>query len=250
MEGVPAIVWFVLLGGLLSAGVSGMRGLRCLRDSVQSLELDQLSSPPHWLSTRAFIGMLAAFPVVVLARPQGPVALLSGGVVGLIAYVSAPWFLADMRKRLERRILDDLASHLDLLAVALEAGRSWSAALALCVERAPGSPLSRAWRRVWLDIQAGTEPLEALRALEQRLRLQPLTTLLNALRAAEKLKRPAAEVLRERARHCASARFARAERRARAAPLKLWAAMLLCLLPCTAAVLAYPLADFLARIAG
>ena len=132
----------------------------------------------------------------------------------------------------------------------MEAGSSWSAALTLCIERAPDGPLRRAWQRVLLEIHAGAEPLDALRALEQRLRLQPLATLVAALRAADKLAMPASAVLRERARHCAAARFARAERRARAAPLKLWAAMLLCLAPCTAVVLAYPLAWTLARVAG
>ena len=73
---------------------------------------------------------------------------------------------------------------------------------------------------------------------------------MSALRAADKLKLPVAGVLRDRSRHCAAARFARAERRARAAPLKLWAAMWLCLVPCTVAVLAWPLARFLALLAG
>ena len=58
----------------------------------------------------------------------------------------------------------------------------------------------------------------------------------------------AAGVLRDRARHCAASRFARAERLARAAPLKVWAALLLCLAPCTAVVLAFPLAQLLAKL--
>jgi tight adherence protein C len=59
-----------------------------------------------------------------------------------------------------------------------------------------------------------------------------------------------APVLRDKARQCAAQRFARAEYLARAAPLKLWAALLLCLAPCTVVVLAYPVARMLAIALG
>ena len=45
-------------------------------------------------------------------------------------------------------------------------------------------------------------------------------------------------------------RFARAERLARAAPLKLWAALVLAIVPCTFVVLALPIARMLVLIAG
>jgi tight adherence protein C len=150
----------------------------------------------------------------------------------------------------ELRILDEFALHLDLMAIAMEAGSSWTAALVLCTERAPDGPLRRAWQRVILEIHGGSEPLDALRNLEQRLRLPAMATLVSALRAAEKLQLPASSVLRDRSRQTNAQRFARAERQARAAPLKLWAAMLLCLVPCTAVVLAFPLAQLLVRLLG
>jgi tight adherence protein C len=147
-------------------------------------------------------------------------------------------------------VLDDLPLHLDLIAVAMESGSSWTAALTLCGERAPDSALRRAWERVMLEVHAGAEPLEALRGLDQRANLRPISTLVSALRAADKLQMPWSAVLRERARQCAAHRFARAEHRARVAPLKLWAAMLLCLLPCTAVVLAFPVARWLSLLAS
>jgi tight adherence protein C len=61
---------------------------------------------------------------------------------------------------------------------------------------------------------------------------------------------PLAPVLRERATQSAANRFARAERRARAAPLKLWATLVLCIAPCTLVVLAFPMAKLLALLAG
>jgi pilus assembly protein TadC len=104
--------------------------------------------------------------------------------------------------------------------------------------------------RVSLEIHAGAEPLEALRGLEQRVGLKPLSSLVAALRSAERLNLGLAQVLRERARQSAGHRFARAERRARVAPLKLWAALVLAIVPCTFVVLSLPIARMLARIAG
>jgi tight adherence protein C len=245
---LPAFIWLLVALGTMAVGIHGLRGLLEIHAALQVAELDRISPPPHWAATRALTGVLAGMPVAWLLRDLGTLAIAPGGAIAAMGFWLAPQLLDSARRRLQRRLLDELALHLDLLAVALESGSSWSAALVLCVERTAEGPLRRAWQRVILDIHGGMDPLDALRDMEQRLRLQPLTTLLSALKAAEKLKLPAAGVLRDRARHCSAARFARAERRARAAPLKLWAAMLLCLLPCTAAVLAYPLARLLAAV--
>ena len=243
-------VWLLLAAGVAVVGVQGLRGLRVILGALRELELDRLAPPPHWPATRALLGVFAALPVAWLARSTGAAALVSAGAVAALGFWVAPRLLAGARRRLQRQLLDELGLHFELLAVALESGSSWTSALALCVEQAPDGPLRRAWPLVIREIQGGADPLDALRALEQRLRLQPLTTLISALRAAEKLRLPAASVLRDRARHCAAARFARAERLARAAPLKLWAAMLLCLAPCSAVVLAYPISQLLAMLAG
>lgn len=241
--------WLLIAVGMVPLALFGLRGWVDVLDAAQRAEFDRLASPPHWPAARGLCGALLGVAVLMSAS-----ALASLGVIPVVlaiaaaamGFAAAPALLKTLRKHVERQVLDELPLHLDLIAVALESGSSWAAALALCVDRAPAGPLRRAWERVVLEMHAGAEPLEALRNLDQRLNLRPISTLVSALRAAEKLQMPWAPVLRERARQSAAGRFARAEHRARAAPLKLWAAMLLCLAPCTAAVLAYPLAAGLA----
>lgn len=247
---LPAVIWLLVAAGLFALGVFGLRGLLHIHEALRLAEFERLAAPPHWQATRALVGALFALPVLFAARHLGAVALVAGVAIGALGFWMSPQLLAAARRHVERDVLDALALHFDLIAVALESGSTWGAALNLCIERAPDGPLRRAWQRVVLEIHGGVEPLDALRNLEQRLRLTPLTTLVSALRAAEKLRLPAASVLRDRARSCAASRFARAERAARAAPLKLWAAMLLCLVPCTAMVLAFPLARMLAKLWG
>jgi pilus assembly protein TadC len=250
MDGIPVLVWMLAAAGLVFVGVQGLRGLVAIREALHDLQFERMTPPPHWPATRMLVGLAGGLPLMLVMRELGAVALIAGGSAVALGFWLTPRWLVALRRGLERQMLDELALHLDMLAVAMESGATWSAALAACVERAPAGPMRRAWQQVIMDMHSGTEPLDALRALEQRLRLQPLATLVSALRASEKLGLPPAPVLRDRARHCAAARFARAERRARAAPLKLWAAMLLCLAPCTVAVLAWPLARLLALLAG
>jgi tight adherence protein C len=235
---------------MFGLSVLGLRGLMDIRDALRFAELNRLASPAHWQATRAGLGLAAAVPVFLAGSALGGGAWLAACCVAALGYGVAPQFLASARQRAEYELLDDLAVHLDLIALAMEAGRALPAALATCAERAPEGALRRAWARVLLDIHAGAEPLEALRALEQRTGLKPLAVLVSALRSAEKLGIPAAQVFRERARQSAAQRFARAERLARAAPLQLWATLVLALVPCTFVVLAFPLARLLALVLG
>jgi tight adherence protein C len=250
---VPDIPLIVLLGaaaGLFALSVFGLRGFLDIRDALRSAELSRLSAPVHWLATRAWAGVGAATPVFLATSRLGASAWLAAGAVAALGFWVAPRFLAAARQRVEREVLGDLALHLDLIALAMEAGSSLPAALSVCAERAPPGALQRAWARVILDIHAGAEPLDALRALEQRMGLEPLNSLLTALRSAERFNIEPAQVMRERARQSAAQRFARAERLARAAPLKLWAALVLCIAPCTLVVLAFPVARLLALALG
>ena len=241
---------FVILATMFGLSVLGLRGLLDIRDALRFAELNRLASPAHWRATRAWLGLAAAVPVFFAGSGLASGAWMAAAVVAAMGYWVAPQFLASARQRAGHELLDDLTVHLDLIALALEAGRELPAALATCAERAPEGALRRAWARVLLEIHAGAEPLEALRALEQRTGLKTLAALVTALRSAERLDIPAAQVFRERARQSAAQRFARAERLARAAPLQLWAALVLAIVPCTFVLLAFPLARLLAQMLG
>ncbi len=247
---IPLVLLAAGAAGVFALSVFGLRGLLDIREALRNADLARLSAPEHWQITRAWIGVAAGVPMLLATSRLGVAAWLAGAATAALGYWVAPEFLAAARRRVEHEVLDDLAVHLDLIALAMEAGSSLPAALAIGAERAPPGALRRALSAVVLEIHAGVEPLEALRGLEQRVALKPLSSLVVALRSAERLNLDVAQVLRERARQSAGHRFARAERRARVAPLKLWAALVLALAPCTMVVLAFPIAQLLARVAG
>jgi tight adherence protein C len=250
MADVPAFVFVGVGAGVFTLAVFGLRGLADIHAALRAGELTRLDAPRHWRATRAFCGFVCCAPVYAVTASLGGAGFLAALAVAGVGYAVAPQFLASARRRIEHELLDELPLHLDLLALALENGSSLPSAFASCAERAPESVLRRAWARVIAETASGVDPLEALRGLEQRLSLAPMTSLLQALRAAQRLGMDFAPVLRDKARQCAAQRFARAEYLARAAPLKLWAALLLCLAPCTVVVLAYPAARMLAIALG
>jgi tight adherence protein C len=246
---VPLIVLACGAAGAFALTVFGLRGLLGIRDDLRHADLTRLPAPEQWRVTRAWLGFTAAVPMLLVTSRLGSAAWLAGAVTAAVGYWAAPEFLAAARRRVERELLDDLVVHLDLAALAMEAGSSLPAALAICVERGPDGALRRSLSAVMLEIHSGAQPLDALRELEQRVGLRPLVSLVTALRSAERLNLDLAQVLRERARQSAGIRFARAERLARAAPLKLWAALWLAIVPCTFVLLAFPIAQMLALLA-
>jgi pilus assembly protein TadC len=248
--GPPLVVWLVIAAAMFALGVHGARGLLAVRRAIRVAELTELVHPPHWRMTRAFLGAGAALPVLMLVATLGWGAFAAAGIVTALGYAVAPQFLASIRERVEREVLDVLPLHLDLMALAMESGAGLPLAIAIAAEHGPPGALRRALEALRLDVQGGVEPLDALRELDQRIGLRSVSTLVTSLRSADRLGMPLAPVLRERATQSAANRFARAERLARAAPLKLWAALVLAIAPGTFVVLAFPIARALAVIAG
>ena len=246
MDGFPLPLKLLLAASFAGLSLPGMRGLLDIRAALQAGDLPRLGAPRHWIATRAWFGFVAAVPVYLATVSLGAGAFGAALVCAGLGFAVAPQFLASLRRHAEQRLLDELALHLDLIALALEAGSSLPSALNACAERSPQGPLRNAWAQAVLAIHAGADPHDELRDIEQRFALRPLTTALQALRSAERAGIDAAPVLRERARQSAAARFARAERQARAAPLRLWATLMLCIAPCTLLVLAFPVARLLA----
>jgi tight adherence protein C len=246
----PLMLLLILAGSVFVLGVHGLRGLLGIRAAIRNANLDELANPMHWRVTRTFVGACAALPLGFLQSPLGGAACLAALVVAVLGYLVAPQFLASARARIGREVLDDLPVHLDLMALAMESGSSLPMALALATEHGPAGALRRALEGALGEVHAGAEVLDVLRALDQRLGLRSFSTLVTALRSAERLGMPLAPLLRERATQSAANRFARAERLARAAPLKLWATLVLCIAPCTLVVLAFPVAKLLALAVG
>ncbi len=237
---VPQWLRVLLPAAELIAAPLGPRLPPALRERVyvalRGAEVEEEVQPQQFIALAALHGLAGA----TLATLLWPVSVL-GAVIGL-ALAALPWvWLRDARRRRDWQILRDLSVYVDMLTLALEAGGALSVALRVATDRMPDSPLRRAFHRVQNDLRSGRSRAEALRALAQRVDAASVTSLVAALVQAESSGGSLSGVLRAQSEQRLNERFARAEKLALEAPVRLLAPLILCIFPCTFLVLAFPI---------
>lgn len=226
--GEPVAAW---MGPRLPTGLrqSLQRRLRCAG-------IDEEILPQQWL---AISGLAAVVSGVGTGALGGSA---SWGMAGVLAGAMLPTlWMRDATARRSHEVIRDLPVYVDMLTLALEAGGALSVALKVATERAPDGVLRRAFMRVQGDLRAGRSRSEALQTLAERISVPAVDTLVAALVQAESSGASLAAVLRAQADQRLQERFARAERLALEAPVKMLGPLVLCIFPCTFLVLAFPL---------
>ncbi len=145
------------------------------------------------------------------------------------------------RRFLERRIARDLPSYLDLLTVCVEAGATLTAGVNQIIEGAPDSPLRRYFEHVLREVRGGQLRAHAFERVAALYAVPSLSTLAAALGHAESSGMSLGGILRAQGQQRIAERFARAEKLAMQAPVKLLGPLILCIFPCTFVVLAVPI---------
>ncbi len=211
-------------------------------DMLERADLDQVLNAEQWLMAPLLAAVAASFLCHLCLRGSGateiwPLAFAaSTGVV-------LPWLaLRDRIRKRQRTVLRDLPGYLDLLALALEAGCAFSAALQLAVQRSPPSALRAGFERVLQEVRAGSQRSDALRRLDRRVGVGALGAAVAAIVQAESTGVSLAPVIRAQALRCTQQRFARAEKLAMEAPVKMLGPLVLCIFPCTFIVIGFPIA--------
>lgn len=224
----PLAVW---LGPRLSLG---------LRERIQRelrvAELDDGLLPQQFLATALSLPMVIGMAALLLGASIS-MSILLIAVIAMLPW----WWLREAANRQRLEVLRELPMYLDMLTLALEAGGALSVALKISTERAPDTLLKRAFTRVQGDLRAGRSRVEALRALAERLDSPAVTALVAALIQADSSGGSLADVLRAQSEQRLDERFARAEKAAMEAPVKMLGPLVLCIFPCTFIVLAAPI---------
>ena len=224
----PAAVW---LGPRMPTGLR-----QSLQRRLRLAGIDEAVLPQQWLAVGGASALLAA--AAGGAAGAEPWAMLGLSVFG--AMMPMLWMRDAVTCRAQE-VIRDLPVYVDMLTLALEAGGALSVALKVATDRAPDGVLRRAFMRVQGDLRAGRSRSEALLALGERLSLPAVDPLVAALVQAESSGASLATVLRAQADQRLHERFARAEKLALEAPVKMLGPLVLCIFPCTFLVLAFPL---------
>jgi len=231
---------FVALTDEVSARV-GPRLPVALRVSVQErlrrAGVEEDLTPPQFVMVTVTIGALALAMARLGGLPLWAACAVGGGMA-----CAPPVWLREISLARRDAVLRELPLYVDMLTLALEAGGSLSVALKVATERSPDSVLRRAFLRVQGDLRAGRSRAEALRSLGERLDVPAAKPLVAALIQADASGGSLASVLRSQSEQRLNERFARAEKRAMEAPVRMLGPLVLCIFPCTFLILAVPVA--------
>jgi tight adherence protein C len=210
-------------------------------------DLDASFSPEHWLALRVSqaltLSMLVGATTWAL---KGPLVVASV-VAFAIGYGWLGIWCRQLRLVRDQLIARDLPAYLDLLTVCVESGATLTAGIRLVVDQAPQSPLRHYFQRVLREVRAGRPRAQAFETMARLYAVQSLSALAAALVHAEKSGMSLGTVLRAQAEQRIAERFARAEKLAMQASVKLLGPLILCIFPCTFIVLAVPIVVRLAE---
>ncbi len=209
---------------------------------LRRAELDYALSPQQWASTKIVYAMLVGLLAKLVAAELDAAGLVwpvCGAIAGVL-YLEL--WMRDRIKLIELQIVKGLPNFLDMLTLSVESGCNLTVGIALAVEKSPDSPLRRGFQRLLREIRSGRSRIDALRAMESRFDLNVITSLVTALVQAEKTGASLGGVLRAQSTQRTNERFARAEKMAMEAPVKMLGPLILCIFPCTFIVIGFPIA--------
>ena len=181
-----------------------------------------------------FLGLLAGFSLADGARKI--VLALSSDSPASICLPSS-----SRRRRRSRadRIDAELPNFVDQLAIAIEAGMSFDAALNHLIEAHEG-PLGEEMGRILTELRIGESRRAALRSFTERVGTESAIAFANAVLASDDLGSPLAGILRAQAGDLRHRRQMYAEERAQKAPVKMLFPIAIFILPVMFVVILAP----------
>lgn len=203
-------------------------------------ELLTLMGPPYRMQVGSFFGIQLGLSVVVIilfflwsvrSSPNAPgqwaLAMLLGAAIG--AYFPYFWLKRKVTER-RRSLLRALPGALDFLAINVEAGLGFDAAMGQVVQRWRNT-LTDELALLLIDFQIGKARKDAWRELIQRTQLPELTTFVTAMLQNEQVGASISSLLRTQADQMRIRRRQAAEEAARKAPVKLLFPLVFFILP-------------------
>jgi tight adherence protein C len=140
------------------------------------------------------------------------------------------FFLSKAASRRAERIDSELPHFVDQLALVIEAGMSFDAALTYLAEVNEG-PLAEEMQRVLTELRVGESRRAAIRSFAVRVGSDDAIAFANAVLASDQLGSPLGAILRSQASDLRHRRQIYAEERAQKAPVKMLVPMAIFILP-------------------
>ncbi|HLO94146.1 MAG TPA: type II secretion system F family protein [Burkholderiaceae bacterium] len=204
--------------------------------------LDYALAPEQFIAAQILTGCFGALLLWWMADSlqldSGPWPL----VAGAFGFTFPAIWLRDRIQLRKRDTLKTLPFMLDIITLCVEAGLNLTGAFGQAVAKGPAGPLRDEFSRVLRDVRAGRPRIDALRTMADRMNEPSITNLVSALIQAERMGMNLGPILRAQSEQRRNERFARAEKLAMEAPVKLLFPLIAFIFPCTFVVLGFPIA--------
>jgi tight adherence protein C len=195
------------------------------------------------LTAEVFMGGRVAVTVLAVLAGfmlgSGGRAIVVAAFFGFAAVYLPSFLLSKKAAQRSDRIDGELPHLVDQLAIAIEAGMGFDAALSHLVEASEG-PLSEEMGRVLTELRVGESRRSALKRFAERVGSDNATAFANAVVASDQLGSPLAGILRAQAADFRHRRQMNAEERAQKAPVKMLFPIAIFILPVLFVVILAP----------
>lgn len=204
--------------------------------------LDYAMSPEQFTAGRLIAAAVSALLIAWVLASFGWAANWWPLVAAAAGFAFPAIWLRDRIQARRRDTLKTLPFFLDIITLCVEAGLNLTGALTQAVAKGPIGPLRDEIGRVLRDVRAGRSRLDALRGFADRMNEPSITNFVSAMIQAENMGMNLGPIMRAQSEQRRAERFARAEKLAMEAPVKLLFPLIAFIFPCTFVVLAFPIA--------
>lgn len=212
--------------------------MKKLREQLAMAGYEQAMTAEQFMTARILLGAFGVLFTILFFSANNALA----GLLVLFCAIVYPqaWLRALITKR-HLQILKALPNVLDLLTLSVEAGKDFVTALRDILARRLPDELGLELRKALHEIQLGKPRQTALREMTQRVRQPELTSVMNAIVQSDELGVSIGQVLRIQAEQLRAKRFARAEKLASEAPVKILFPVALLIFPAVFTVVIAPM---------
>lgn len=208
---------------------------------LRAAGLDFALNPAQFLAGRLLWALIAGLVAAWIADSFRLATLWPFVLGALLGYAYPAIWLRDRIELRRRQTLKSLPFMLDLITLAVESGLNLTGAIQQAVDKGPAGALRNEFARLLRDVRAGKPRAEALRELAARMDMPAVASFVASLVQAEATGMSLGPILRAQADQRRIERFARAEKLAMEAPVKLLFPLIFFIFPCVFAILMFPI---------
>ncbi|HVM57595.1 MAG TPA: type II secretion system F family protein [Gaiellaceae bacterium] len=197
------------------------------KQSLESISTLLMSAGMRNVSPQAFLASKGAAGIAGLvlgfllgSAKSGTAGFAVALILGALGYIAPAMIVTGRARRRGAQLVADLPDALDLLAVSVEAGLGFDAAVAKLTQNMEG-PLSQEFELALGEMRIGESRADALKKLAARSGTPEIAAFVRAIVQADQLGTSLGRILRVQAVDTRNKRQAAAEERAMKAPIKM-----------------------------